>query len=124
MTLENGAKAYYEAGWAESVAAENRKEFVGTKGRIRLILQCDRMSDREEGDLIEYYDAENKAYHIINNPSVYKNMWGQLSCLIGMIEGKEGPNPTLDEAYEAFRIVLAGTKALKENRVVSMSEEL
>ena len=51
-------------------------------------------------------------------------MWGQLSCLIGMIEGKEGPNPTLDEAYEAFRIVLAGTKALKENRVVSMSEEL
>ena len=124
MTLENGAKAYYEAGWAESVAAENRKEFVGTKGRIRLILQCDRMSDREEGDLIEYYDAENKAYHIINNPSVYKNMWGQLSCLIGMIEGKEEPNPTLDEAYEAFRIVLAGTKALKENRVVSMSEEL
>ncbi len=120
MTLSNGGVAYYEAGWSESSAAQNLKEFVGTKGRIRLVLQDDRPSNREEGDLIDYYDAENKVYHTINNPSVYKNMWGQLQCLIAMIEGKGEPSPTLDEAYEAFRITLAGKQALEEGRTLSL----
>ena len=120
MTLSNGGVAYYEAGWSQSSSAQNLKEFVGTKGRIRLVLQADRPSNREEGDLIDYYDAENKVYHTINNPSVYKNMWGQLQCLIAMIEGKGEANPTLDEAYEAFRITLAGKRALEERRIISL----
>lgn len=120
MTLSNGAAAYYEAGWAETVAAQNLKEFCGTKGRIRLVLQCDRRSDREEGDLIEYYDAQTRTYHTINSPSIYKNMWGQMQCLIGMIEGREEGNPTMEDAYRAFQITLAGKKALEENRVIAL----
>ncbi len=120
MTLSNGGAAYYEAGWAETVAAQNLKEFCGTKGRIRLVLQCDRRSDREEGDLIEYYDAQTRTYHTINSPSIYKNMWGQMQCLIGMIEGREEGNPTMEDAYRAFQITLAGKKALEENRVIAL----
>ena len=121
MTLSNGGVAYYEAGWAESVAAQNMKEFVGDKGRIRLVLQCDRRENREEGDLIDYYDAASKTYHTINSPSIYKNMWAQLQCLIDMIEGRSNGSPTLDDAYRAFQITLAGQEALEQNRVVDLT---
>lgn len=32
--LENGCIGFYEAGWSRSLAAENRKEFIGDKGRL------------------------------------------------------------------------------------------
>ena len=118
MRLENGASVYYEAGWTESLAAENLKEFIGDKGRIRIVLRDFRQEDREEGDLIQYYDAVNKVYHTINSPSVYKNMWAQLRCLIDMIEGRSEGSPTLDDAYKAFRIALIGWKALREGTVL------
>lgn len=114
MRLENGASVYYEAGWTESLAAENLKEFIGNKGRIRIVLKEFRKEDQEEGDLIQYYDAVNKVYHTINSPSVYKNMWAQLQCLIDMIEGRSEGSPTLDDAYKAFQIALLGWKALRE----------
>lgn len=118
MRLENGASVYYEAGWTVSLAAENLKEFIGDKGRIRIVLQDYRKEDQEEGDLIQYYDAENKVYHTINSPSIYKNMWAQLECLIDMIEGRSEGSPTLEDAYKAFRIALRGWQALREGTVL------
>ena len=128
MKLANGGSAYYEAGWANHLAAQNLKEFIGTKGRIRITLQENRAQDAEEGDLIEYYTNEDGNYQTINNVSQYKNMWGQLQTLIEMIETGDEGNPSFDEAFEAFMITLIGNEAAKQNQVIeidsSWKEEL
>ena len=123
MKLENGASVIYEAGWAETIAAQNSKEFIGDKGRIRITLQADRCEDREEGDLISWYRSDTGEYRTINSPSVYKNMWQQLLCLIDMIEGKSDGSPTLEDAYRAFRIALLGWHACEQNTVLPVPEE-
>lgn len=122
MTLSNGGVAYYEAGWSNTNASQNLKEFIGDKGRLRITLQANRMSDQEEGDSIEWYDAKSKGYNIINSPSIYKNMYGQLECLIQMIEGKPGA-PTIEDAYKAFCITILGDRAIREHRVIPVTEE-
>ena len=38
VRLDNGCIGFYEAGWSRSLAAENRKEFIGDKGRLTLCL--------------------------------------------------------------------------------------
>ncbi len=106
MKLSNGAAAYYEAGWTDTTASENLKEFVGTDGRIKIILSAYRPSNVEEGDLIEYYDKRTETYHTINVPCRYKDMYAQLCTLIDMIENDREGAPTLDDAMEAFRIVM------------------
>lgn len=124
MKLSNGGSAYYEAGWCDNLAAQNTKEFIGTKGRLRITLVDNRVQDREEGDLIEYYTAGNKEYRTINNPSKYKNMYAQLETLIDMIENDTEGYPSFDDAYSAFRIALLGNKSAKENRVIDIKKEL
>lgn len=122
MELSNGGVAYYEAGWSETNASQNLKEFVGEKGRLRITLQTNRVFDQEEGDSIEWYDNETKSYRVINSPSVYKNMYGQLECLIRMIEGKPG-FPTMEDAYKAFCITILADRAIREHRVIPVTEE-
>ncbi|MCI8633562.1 MAG: Gfo/Idh/MocA family oxidoreductase [Lachnospiraceae bacterium] len=121
MKLSNGGSAYYEAGWANNLAAQNLKEFIGDQGRIRITLQENRAQDAEEGDLIEYYTHGNATYTTINNKSKYKNMWGQLQTLIEMIETGEEGNPSFDEAFEAFMIALVGNEAAKQNKVIELN---
>lgn len=106
MKLSNGASAYYEAGWTDTTASENLKEFVGTDGRIKIILAEYRSANKEEGDLIEYYDKRTDTYNTINIPSKYKDMYAQFSTLVDMIEHDTEGSPTLDDAMEAFRIVM------------------
>ena len=50
-------------------------------------------------------------------------MWGQLQCLIGMIEGKTEGSPTLEDAYRAFRIALLGWRACREGRELPVPEK-
>lgn len=115
MRLSNGGMAYYEAGWADTTASQNLKEFVGTKGRIRLILRDFRTEHKEEGDLIELYAAEKDEYKTINLDSQYKNMYAQIETLIDMIENETEGSPTMEEAFEAFSIVLEGDRKIREN---------
>ena len=61
--LSDGSGGYYEAGWANTMSSDNLKEFVGPKGRIRLVYRKDRQTHQEEGDLIEYYKYPEKQYH-------------------------------------------------------------
>lgn len=123
MRMSGGAVAYYEAGWARTIAFQNLKEFIGTKGRIRFTLQSERYFDREEGDLIEYYDGQSGRYQIINHQSVYKNMWGQLLHLIRMIEAGIPAEPTMEDAAQAMRIAFAGDRAIRTGAVVHFSEK-
>ncbi|MEG0229634.1 MAG: Gfo/Idh/MocA family oxidoreductase, partial [Oscillospiraceae bacterium] len=45
--LSDGSIAYYEAGWSNSTASENVKEFIGPKGRIKLVLSAERSTHKE-----------------------------------------------------------------------------
>ncbi len=118
--MENGCVGYYEAGWNIGIESQNMKEFIGTKGRISLVLQDNRASDREEGDLITLYDSETGEYKIINNDSQYKDMYGQVCTLIDMIENNTEGNPTIDDVFSAFNIACLAQKAIEENKMIKI----
>lgn len=48
VKMSDGSIAYYEAGWGNTMAADNLKEFVGPKGRIRITYQMARHENQEE----------------------------------------------------------------------------
>lgn len=101
--LSDGSVAYYEAGWSNTMASDNLKEFVGPKGRIRIVYQMSRPTHQEEGDLIEYYRYPEKTYETININCKRKPAGDQLQELIDMIEGKTAGSPTIDDVFESFR---------------------
>lgn len=115
MKLSNGCTAYYEAGWTDTTASENLKEFVGMDGRIKIILAEYRAANKEEGDLIEYYDKRTETYSSINVNCKYKDMYAQLCALIDMIENDTEGSPTLDDAMTAFRIVMQCDKIIRSS---------
>ena len=118
--MENGTVGYYEAGWNMSIKSQNMKEFIGTKGRISLVLQEMRSGDREEGDLITLYNSEKGEYKIINNDSQYKDMYGQVCTLIDMIENDTEGNPTIDSVFSAYKIACLAQQAIMENRIIKI----
>ena len=118
--LDNGCIGYYEAGWSKSMASQNLKEFIGDKGRISLELKEHRSTHCEEGDLISLYHSDTGEYETINLNSEYKDMYGQLSTLIDMIEKGTPANPTIDEVYSAFRVAMAAATAIRENRIIRL----
>ncbi|MEG1846920.1 MAG: Gfo/Idh/MocA family oxidoreductase [Lachnospiraceae bacterium] len=96
IRFSNGSIGYYEAGWANTCSADNTKEIVGPAGRIRLTYQKDRVSNAEEGDLIEYYKYPEKTYTTINSLCNRKPTDTQLSYLIKMIETNCEAIPTME----------------------------
>lgn len=108
MTLEfdDGSIGYYEVGWSNTMSSDNLKEFVGPKGRIRLVYRKDRYTHQEEGDLIEYYKYPEKTYELINLQSERKPTGKQFDYLIKMIETGCDAKPTIDEVFESFCVCL------------------
>lgn len=115
VRLEDGSTGYYEAGWGNSISSEDLKEFVGPKGRIRLIQQKDRTSHGEEGDLIEYYNSETRTYQMINVLCKRKPTGDQLEHLIRMIEEDVPPVPSMEEVMESFRWALEADRSIYES---------
>ena len=95
------------------MSSDNLKEFVGPKGRIRLIYRKDRQTHQEEGDLIEYYKYPEKVYELINMDSKRKPTGRQLDCLIQMIEEDAPATPTIDEVLESFRIAVQADEIIR-----------
>lgn len=122
MRLSNGAVAYYEAGWGNTISSQNTKEFIGDRGRIKIILSAGRLTDREEGDLIEYYNSETKEYKAINLRSKYKNTYEQLSCLIKMIEQDCEGTPALSDVLSSFKVACAADYVLRTNSTCDLDE--
>jgi Predicted dehydrogenases and related proteins len=118
--LSDGSIGYYEAGWGNTIASEDVKEFIGPKGRIRIVYGKDRNWHREEGDLIEYYQWPENEYRIINNDAKRKPTWDQLQHLLHMIEGECNAVPTMDEVFEAFKIALAADEAVKTGKNIEL----
>ncbi len=124
MRLSNGGMAYYEAGWTNSTSSQNIKEFIGTKGRIRLILRDFREEHKEEGDLLEVYDDTTRSYSFININAQYKNMYAQLQTLIEMIENDTEGSPTIEDAFKAFCIAMEADKRIREGMANIPASEL
>jgi len=118
VKLDNGAIGYYEAGWSKSMASQNLKEFIGDKGRISLELKEHRSTNSEEGDLISIYHSDTGEYQTINLQSEYKDMYGQISALIDMIEKNTPANPTIEEVYSAFVVAMTADKAIQGNKII------
>lgn len=112
--FSDGSVGYYEAGWGNTMAANNLKEFVGPKGRITITLKDFRSENQEEGDLIEYYQYPEKRYNIINNLCKRKPTGAQLQALIDMIEKGSEPSPTMEEVWSSFNIVLEADRVIRE----------
>jgi len=124
FTMDNGCKGFYEAGWGQTFSSANVKEFIGTKGRIRLTMNAQRATDTEMGDCIELFRLETGQTEIINVKSQYKPMYKQLCALIDMIENRPTHAPDIDQAYSAFKVAIAADRAVRESAFVYVEDEL
>lgn len=118
--LEDGSVAYFEIGWGTTIASEDVKEFIGPKGRIRIVYRNERQSHQEEGDLIEYYNYSENEYRIFNNEAQRKATWEQLQYLIKMIEENAEAFPTLDQVYDVFKTAQAAEHAVTTGQNVEL----
>lgn len=114
VRLSDGSIGYYEAGWGNTVSSDNLKEFIGPKGRIRLVYRKDRQTHQEEGDLIEYYKFPEKVYEMINLQSKRKPAGDQLDHLVRMIEEGLPANPSIDEVMKSFKVVCRADELIRE----------
>lgn len=120
VRMTGGSVAYYEAGWGNTIQAENLKEFIGPKGRIKIVYQMFRSSNQEEGDLIEYYTYPEKKYETINVLCNRKPTGDQLQELIDMIEqGKEG-SPKIEDVLESFKWAIKADEFIKSKLIDSI----
>ena len=115
VRMSGGSVGFYEAGWSNTMSSENLKEFIGPKGRIKIIYQKDRQTHQEEGDLIEYYKYPEKKYEIINIQSERKPTDVQFDYLIDMIENNTPAFPSIDDVFESFKITLEADRIIKES---------
>lgn len=114
MRLSDGSTAYYEAGWGNTIAAENVKEFIGPLGRIRITERENRADCHEEGDLIELYQYPQNEYKIINVNCKRRPTGAQLIHLIKMIESGVQALPTIDDVYKSLDIAIKTDESLRE----------
>lgn len=115
LRLADGSIAYYEAGWGNTIAAENLKEFIGPLGRIKITEKNNRLSNQEEGDLIEYFSYPEKEYKSINVDCKRRPTGAQLAHLIKMIEEDVPAQPSIDEVYKSFMTVIKADRILKQS---------
>ena len=114
VKLADGSIGYYEAGWSNTIAADNLKEFIGPKGRIKLVYRKDRPTHQEEGDLIDYYKYPEKQYETINIQSKRKATGAQFDYLVDMIENGIESTPTIDEVFESMKITFEADRKIRE----------
>lgn len=116
--LSDGSAGYYEAGWGRTVGADNTKEFIGPKGRIKIIQRENRFANHEEGDLIELYTLSDGEYKSINVDCKRKPTGEELSHLIDMIKKNIPANPSIEDVEKSFRISVIADKKIKESREI------
>ena len=112
--LQDGSVGVYEAGWGNTFSTASVKEFTGTKGRIRIIMQKDRHDHQEEGDLVEVFRFPGKTCETYNSLCPYKPTDGQMAHLIGMIENNLPPVPSIDEVRRNMEAVFEADRQIKE----------
>lgn len=112
LRLSGGSVGYYEAGWSRTTASENVKEFIGPKGRIRIVYADNRTTHKEEGDLVEIYRVPEGTYESLNILCKRKPTDIQFDYLIEMIEKNAPAKPTLEEALEVCKWTFEADKII------------
>lgn len=119
--LNNGCVGYYEVGWGKNLSAESVKEFIGTKGRITLVMQDQRGADSIDGDAIHIFKQDSNEETIVNVKCAYKNMYAQLKSLINSIENDVEPTPSTFDVKKAFDIALAAKDAITSGTTITLN---
>lgn len=117
MKLSDGSTAFYEAGWGNTIASDNLKEFIGPRGRIKITEREHRANCIEEGDLIEYFSYPEKEYKIINVNCKRRPTGAQLKHLIKMIEEGAEALPAIDDVYKSLTAALDADKILRDKYI-------
>lgn len=120
LTFSEDSIGFYEAGWGNTIKAQNLKEFIGPKGRIVLTYGRDRIENKEEGDLIEYYKYPENKYEIINIDCERKPTDVQFDKLISMIETGKEANPSIEDVAKAFELSFLADEAIKDKKLIKL----
>ena len=115
VTLSGGSVGFYEVGWSHAIATDNTKEFIGPKGRIKIIYQKDRETHKENGNLVQVFKYPENETEMINVPYAEKPTGAQLDYLIQMIEHHLPANPDIDEVFKSFEVVCEADQRIREN---------
>lgn len=114
VKMSDGTVAFYESGWSGSIASENKKEFIGPKGRISITERENRFENKEEGDLITVYKKETGEYKTINMDCKRRPTMTQLNHLINMIEKDVPPIPDFDSILEDMETLTKADEKIKQ----------
>lgn len=116
IQFNDGSVGYYESGWSKSLANDSTKEFIGPKGRIKIIYQNQRTENKEKGNLIIYQNNESGTTVQIDVEYDGKPVNNQLNHFIEMIEQDIDHRPFLEDVYRAMQEVTLAHRAICENR--------
>ena len=95
------------------IAADNLKEFIGPKGRIKIVEREHRASCQEEGDLIEYYDCSKHEYRTINVNCKRRPTGAQLNHLIEMIEKDVVAVPSMEDVFKSYSVAVQADEKIR-----------
>lgn len=119
MKFTDGSIGYYEAGWGLGMPNDNLKEFIGPKGRIRIIYRDQRPKHEQHlGNLIQFEHYPSGIREDINIDYTLKPTGVQFEHFIGMIEGSWPATPTLEEVYRAMQVTIMADRAIHEGRTL------
>ena len=119
VTLSGGSVGFYEAGWGNSLETNNEKEFIGPAGRIKITYQKDRMSHREDGNLVSVYKYVDGTTEYINIPFGERPTGTELEYLIEMIERNVPAKPAIEDVFRSFEIVCEADERIREKMALT-----
>ncbi|KAA1177512.1 Gfo/Idh/MocA family oxidoreductase [Paenibacillus sp. B2(2019)] len=115
LRLSDGSIGYFETGWGKGLPTDNRKEFIGPAGRIRIIYKNDRpREDQHLGNLVEVEDHRKGTVRQINMDFSVKPTGAQLDYFLSMLENNLPAIPTMEDACRAMDIALLADRAIHE----------
>lgn len=106
----DGSVGCYETGWGNTFATEGFREFVGPKGRIKIILQAERNG---KSDILEYYKFPENEFEYIEIEELRRPTGAQFAHLINMIENNVSANPSIDDVWNSFMAVLSADAIIR-----------
>ncbi len=122
LTFGDGSVGSYDVGWGKNFRDFSEKEFVGPKGRLRLIYRGDRFEFHEEGDLLELYTYPDH-YEFINVKEPLLDWNGQFQAFLDLIDRDGDPLPWLLDAYKSLEIVVAGQQAIAQRKTIAVQSK-
>ena len=116
VQFDDGSVGTYEVGWGYPFRTFSEKEFIGPKGRLRIVYT----SVEEGAERIQQLECYAPAEGLRTIPveGATKPMAQQLTSLIQHVTDDLDPLPALEDAVKSLEIVLAGHEAIRTGKPV------